>query len=82
MDNFRSHGGSFFLMNKILLHCIQIYLKNLTKMRRKFETYISIFQAQKKKKTKMINVQFKVDFTKYGTLVEMKFKLLRIQNSN
>jgi len=66
MDFFGSHNGIIFLVNEVLLHCIQIYLSNLTKIRWKFETYILIFQTQKKI-TKRINVQFKVNFTKDGT---------------
>jgi hypothetical protein len=53
-------------MNQVLLHYIQIYLKNLAKMRWKIKIYILIFQTQKKF-TKKINVQFKVDFAKDGT---------------
>jgi hypothetical protein len=52
MDNFGSHGGNFLLMNQVLLHCIQNYLKNLAKVKRKFETYILIFQAQKRNNQK------------------------------
>jgi hypothetical protein len=37
----------FLWVNQILLHCIQIYLRNLTKVRWKLETYILIFQIQK-----------------------------------
>jgi hypothetical protein len=47
MDNFRNHNGSFFWANQILLHCIQIYLKNLAKVKWKIETYTLIFQTQK-----------------------------------
>jgi hypothetical protein len=66
MDIFGSHNGSFFLVSQVLLHCIQIYLRNLTKARWKIETYILIFQT-KFFFTKRINVQFKVDFTNDGT---------------
>jgi len=45
---------------------MQIYLRNLAKMRWKIETYILIFQTPKKI-TKRINVQSKVHFTKDGT---------------
>jgi hypothetical protein len=45
---------------------MQIYLKNLAKVRWKIETYIVIFQTQKNN-TKKTNVQSKVDFTKDGT---------------
>jgi hypothetical protein len=34
-------------MNQVLLHYIQIYLKNLAKVRWKIKTYILIFQTQK-----------------------------------
>jgi hypothetical protein len=45
---------------------MQIYLRNLAKVKWKIETYIRIFQTQKKT-TKMINVQSKVDCIKDGT---------------
>jgi hypothetical protein len=45
---------------------MQIYLKNLTKVRWKIETYILIFQTQNFF-IKKINVQSKVDFIKDGT---------------
>jgi hypothetical protein len=35
-------------MNQVLLHCIQIYLKSLTKVRWKIKIYILVFQTQKK----------------------------------
>jgi hypothetical protein len=34
-------------MSQVLLHCIQIYLKNLTKVRWKIKTYILIFKPKK-----------------------------------
>jgi hypothetical protein len=45
---------------------MQIYMRNLAKVRWKIETYILIFQTQFFF-TKRINVQFKVDFTKDDT---------------
>jgi len=33
LDVFKNHSGSFFWVSQILFHCIQIYLRNLTKMR-------------------------------------------------
>jgi hypothetical protein len=33
----------FFVVSQVWLHCIQIYLKNLAKVRWKIETYILIF---------------------------------------
>jgi len=46
MDFFGGHNGSFFLVSQVLLHCMQIYLKNLAKMKWKIEAYILIFQTQ------------------------------------
>jgi hypothetical protein len=48
MDFFGNYDASFLWVSQVLLHCIQIYLRNLTKMKWKIETYILIFQAQKK----------------------------------
>jgi hypothetical protein len=48
MDFFGCPNDSFFLVSQILLHCMQIYLKNLARLRWKIETYILIFQTQKK----------------------------------
>jgi hypothetical protein len=45
---------------------MQIYMRNLAKVRWKIETYILIFQTQFFF-TKRINVQSKVDFIKDGT---------------
>jgi hypothetical protein len=36
----------FFWVSQMLLHCIQIYWKNLEKMGWKIKTYILIFQTQ------------------------------------
>jgi hypothetical protein len=47
MDFFGCHNGSFFKVSQVLLHCIQIYLKKLAKVRWKIKTYILIFQTQK-----------------------------------
>jgi hypothetical protein len=62
MDFFGGPSGSFFWVSQVLLHCMQIYLKNLAKMRWKIETHILTFQTQKN--YKKINVQSKVGFTK------------------
>jgi hypothetical protein len=55
MDFLEITVAIFFWVSQKLLHCIQIYLKNLAKRRWKIETYILIFQTQKKI-TKSINV--------------------------
>jgi len=47
MEFFGGPSGNFFLVSQVLLHCMQIYLKNLTKVKWKIETYILIFQNQK-----------------------------------
>ncbi len=60
------HGIIFSYTQANCDPCIQIYLKNLAKVRWKIETYILIFQTQIFF-TKRINVQFKVDFTKDDT---------------
>jgi hypothetical protein len=38
----------FKKVNQVLLHCIQIYLKKLTKVKWNIEAYILIFQTQNK----------------------------------
>jgi hypothetical protein len=65
MDFFGCPSGGVFYVSQVLLHCMQIYLRNMIKMRWKIETYILIFETQKQI-TKRINVQSKVDFTKDG----------------
>jgi hypothetical protein len=67
MNFFGSHNGCLYWVSQILLHCIQIYFKNLAKVRWKIETYILIFQTQFFLYIKRINVQSKVNFTKDGT---------------
>jgi hypothetical protein len=77
---FWNHSGSFLWMNQILLHCIQIYMRNLAKVRWKIETYILIFETPKKF-SKRINVQFKVDFAKDGTSNVILFQTTPKKNS-
>jgi len=57
MDFFGGPSGSFFWVSQVLLHCMQIYLKNLAKMRWKIETYILTFQTQKKLQKDKCSIQ-------------------------
>jgi hypothetical protein len=66
MDFFGSHNASFFFGEPSIV-ALYLNLFKIGKSEIKIETYVLIFQTQKKKFTKRISVQFKVDFTKDGT---------------